>query len=266
MPLNYTLIYLKLIEEIAQDGELNHKEIKQLAQWLNENEEGRKTWPASQFFPLLKDVFEDGKIERHEAEQVGRLIQKVRREWQREHALAGSKLDLGELENLITKFDVEQPKLPVIENQIEVTSRLSELDSSSELDLKYQVDLSKPSCDCSDFKSNRQHLPERHISRCCEHIIQSYSQIRPAEGWPVWLDSFLEAGFRPLPNQSWGIVESEKGNLLVSSADPDWGNVYAEIDGKNAKYSYHVTEKRWAYDNVPDEAETLVKTIEQLTN
>lgn len=271
MPLNYTLIYLKLIEEVAQDGELNHKEIKQLAKWLNDNEDGRKTWPASQFFPLLKDVFADGKIERPEAERVGRLIQKVRREWAREHALAGSKLDQTMLDNLITKFDLGQAKLPVIENQIEVSSSLGEPDllgdseSSSEFDSVYQVDFSTPSCNCPDFKSNRQQLPVGHISRCCEHIIQGYSQVRPNEGWPSWLDSFLEAGFRPLPNQSWAVVESEKGNYLVSSAAPDWGNVYAKIDGEDVKHSYHVSEKRWAYDNVPDDAKTLAETINRLT-
>ena len=42
MDTNYTLVYLKLIEEVAQDGELNHKEIRQLAKWLNDNEEGSR--------------------------------------------------------------------------------------------------------------------------------------------------------------------------------------------------------------------------------
>ena len=264
MKLNYTLIYLKLIEDVAQDGELNHKEIYQLAKWLNDNKAGRKTWPASQFFPLLKDVFEDGKIERHEAERVGRLIQKVRREWAREHALAGSELDPSILANVITKFDNGQPKLPVIDNEIEV-SLPSESTPLSDSAPVYQVDFSAPSCSCHDFKTNRQHLPEGHISRCCQHIIQGYSQIRPDAGWPSWLDSFLEAGFRPLPDQSWAIVESNECNYLVSSADPDWGNVYAKIDGENQKFGYHISEKRWAYDVVPDDAQSLIETIDHLS-
>ena len=271
MKINYTLVYLKLIEEVAQDGELNHKEIHQLAKWLNDNEAGRKTWPASQFFPLLKDVFADGKIERSEAERVGRLIQKVRREWAREHVLTGSKLDKSILDNVITKFDIGQPILPVIENEIEVKSlselgSLGDLQSFNESKTVYQIDFSKPACSCPDFKSHRQQLPIGHISRCCKHIIQGYSQIRPDDGWPSWLDSFLEAGFRPLPNQSWAIVESDKCNYLVSSADPDWGNVYAKIDGENQKYGYHVLEKRWAYDIVPDDALTLIETIHHLTD
>ena len=265
MKINYTLVYLKLIEEVAQDGELNHKEIRQLAKWLNDNEAGRKTWPASQFFPLLKDVFEDGKIERSEAERVGRLIQKVRREWSREHAMSGSKLDQSVLDNVITKFDIGQPKLPVIENEIEVSLPSESVPVSASATV-YQVDFSTPSCSCHDFKSNRQQLPEGHISRCCEHIMQGYSQIRPDDGWPSWLDSLLEAGFRPLPDQSWAIVESDACNFLVSSADPDWGNVYANIDRENQKYSYHILEKRWAYDIVPNDALALIETIDHLTN
>ena len=96
--------------------------------------------------------------------------------------------------------------------------------------------------------------------------MQGYSQVRPEAGWPDWLDSFLEAGFRPLPNQAWAIVESDQVNFLVSSAAPDWGNVYAKIDGENQKYSYHVSEKRWAYDHEPQAAQTLAETIDHLTN
>ena len=242
-------------------------EIYELAKWINENEAGRKTWPASQFLPLLKDVFADGKIEKAEAEQVGRLIQKVRREWAREHAMSGSKLDPSMLDNVITKFDIGQPKLPVIENEIEVKS-LSKLDLYDEPkpEFVYQIDFSAPSCSCDDFKSHRQQLPVGHISRCCKHIIQAYSQIRPDDGWSGWLDSFLEAGFRPLPDQSWAIVESDNCNYLVSSADPVWANVYAKIDADNQKYSYHVLEKRWAYDIVPTDALALVETIDHLSN
>jgi len=203
MDTNYTLVYLKLIEEVAQDGELNHKEIRQLAKWLNENPEGRKSWPASMFFPLLKDVFADGQIERPEAEKVGRLIQRVRREWARENSLCGSKLDLNQLDNLITKFDSSKPILPVIETDA---------------------------------------------------------------GWPSWLDSLLEAGFRPLPNQKWAVAQLGEHNYLASSADPDWGNIYAQVDGEDLKYSYHLTEKRWAYDSVPQDAKSLIATVNELSS
>ena len=92
-----------------------------------------------------------------------------------------------------------------------------------------------------------------------------YSQIRPDDGWPSWLDSLLEAGFRPLPNQKWTVVQLGGRNYLVSSADPNWGNIYAQVDGEDLKYSYHLTEKRWAYDSVPQDAEALIETVCKLS-
>ncbi len=259
MDTNYTLVYLKLIEEVAQDGELNHKEIRQLAKWLNDNEEGRKSWPASLFYALLKDVFDDGKIERPEAEKVGRLIQRVRREWARENSLCGGKLDPSQLVNLITKFDSSEPILPVIDNQFEVAA-------TGAPESAFQVDFSDQSCCCDDFKTNRQHLPVGHISRCCEHIMLGYSQIRPDAGWPNWLDALLETGFRPLPNQQWAVVQVRGCNYLVSSADPDWGNIYAQVDGDALKYSYHLTEKRWSYDRIPQGAEKLIAVVAKISS
>lgn len=90
MKRDYTHEYLQLIEEIAEDGELTYREIYLLAKWLNENKESRQTWPANLFLPLLKDVFSDGKIDKSEALKVARLIQKVRRDWAREHALTNA--------------------------------------------------------------------------------------------------------------------------------------------------------------------------------
>ena len=85
-------------------------------------------------------------------------------------------------------------------------------------------------------------------------------------GGRVGSTRFLEAGFQPLPNQSWAVVESDKGNYLVSSADPDWANVYAQIDDEDKKYGYHVSERRWAYDIVPNDALALIETIDHLSN
>lgn len=75
--------FMKLIDQVAEDGELTFNEIGQLAKWLNANKEGRKLWPASVFIKLLQNVFADGKIDRSEAAEVGKLIQTVRREWSR---------------------------------------------------------------------------------------------------------------------------------------------------------------------------------------
>ncbi len=258
MKLDYTHEYLNLIEEVAEDGELTHNEIYRLAKWLNENKEGRKCWPANQFLTLLKDVFADGKIDKSEAMQVARLIQKVRREWAREHALSGSKPAENTID-CVNRFDDGSPRLPSMPMTLDVAS-------FTEPDVVYQIDLSGPSCTCPDFKSYRQHLPVGHISRCCKHIMQGYSEIRPKSGWPSWLEPFLEAGFRPFPDQEWAVHKVNNCNYLVSSAHPEWGNVYAGIDGDSLKYGYSIFDERWSYGNEPDDAATLARAVCSISN
>ena len=257
--MDYSADYLRLIEEVAEDGELTHKEIFKLAKWLNDNKEGRKTWPASLFLPLLKEVFADGKIEKTEARKVGSLIQKVRREWAREHALSGGRSAKEEVCPAFANFDDGAPQLPRIDMTIRVTS-------FNEPDLVYEVDLADPACSCPDFRSYRNHLSVRHISRCCKHIMQAYSEVRPSTGWPSWLEPFLEAGFRPFPNQNWAVHRSLESNLLVSSASPDWANVYGQIGNKSLKYGYNIHEDRWSYANEPEEAAQLASKIRKLSS
>lgn len=258
MKRDYTNEYLQLIEEIAEDGELTHQEIYLLAKWLNENKEGRKTWPANLFLPILKEVFADGKIDKSEALLVGKLIQKVRRDWAREHALTNAIPAENAIDRAIRFFDDATPRLPSIETVLNIAS-------FNEPDLVYQINLSGPSCSCPDFKKNRHNLPFGHISRCCKHIMQAFSEVRPSNGWPSWLDPFIEAGFRPLPNQEWNVCHSTNRNYLVSSANREWANVYARVGDDGEKYGYNIVEDRWSYGNEPADAVTLTETIQKLS-
>jgi hypothetical protein len=259
MQTNFAVEFLKLIDEIAEDGELSRNEVNQLITWLNNNKDGRRTWPAQEFFSLLKDVTSDGKMDKQEWRQVGRLIQKVRREWAREHAHSDSKSVKEDKVVTTAMFDDANPRLPSIAASIRVASL-------SEPDVDYLVDFSGPSCTCPDFKSKRSKLPVGHLSRCCKHIIEAYSQVRPSKGWPSWLDSFLENGhFRTHPQQEWAVVNCGGSNFLVSSANPEWGNVYAKIDNENLKYGYSINDDRWSYSDEPQDATKLARAIRKLS-
>jgi hypothetical protein len=122
MKRDYRYEYLQLIEEIVEDGELTHQEIYLLAKWLNENKEGRKTWPANLFLPILKEVFADGEIDKLEALQVGRLIQKVRRDWARVHSLNNAIPAENAIDCAIRFFDDAKPRLPSIESVLNIAS------------------------------------------------------------------------------------------------------------------------------------------------
>ncbi len=96
--------------------------------------------------------------------------------------------------------------------------------------------------------------------------MQGYSELRPKDGWPSWLDSFLEAGFRPNPQQDWMVVKCGKSNFLLSSANSEWANAYSKINDDNAKFGYNVSEDRWSYGREPDGAEILTNAIRQMSD
>lgn len=257
--MNSSNAFLDLVEEVAEDGELTYEEIRSLAKWLNENKTGRGDWPANEFYPLLKSAFADGKIERSEAQAIGKLIQKVLREWARQKAEDVSLTNESVVKSAIADFDDTQPKLPSIPIKLLVASLKDE-------DMTYEVDFSGPTCSCPDFKSRRSQFSEGSIPRCCKHIMQGYSELRPAIGWPSWLEPFLETGFRPLPSQKWAVLRCEYFTALVSSASPEWGNVYMLVDGESCKYGYSIDDERWSYGTAPKLANEFVKLIRRLTD
>ena len=48
---------IDFIRQIMADGIVTEDEIINLATYLNQNREGRKSWPGTAVFEVLKDVF-----------------------------------------------------------------------------------------------------------------------------------------------------------------------------------------------------------------
>jgi hypothetical protein len=243
--------FFELLEQIVEDGELTYKEIYEVGKWINANKAARTEWPVSEFYQLLKGIFADGKMERSEAVQVARLIQSVRREWARRKA-SQSAPTVYEL-----AFDPTTPKIPSIPTRLSIPSE-------SDDDVSYEVDFTGPTCDCPDFKAGRAKLPVGHISRCCKHIMEGYSRLRPEDGWPVWFDAFIEQGIRPNPKLQWAVVPVGNFYALVSSPMKGWGNVYIQDDSGNNQFGYNISEDRWSYDTAPQGASKLEAAIKKM--
>lgn len=259
-----SLEFLELLDEVSEDGELTHSEIRSIARWINEHRDGRQYWPATRFLPLLKGVFADGIIDQSEARQVASLIQSVRRDWVRyagsvvRPEYTESSLEPDTSDEAVT-FSPNVARLPAISFALAVPS-----DSSA--DTEYNLDFGNPSCTCPDFRSYRQQLPSGHISRCCKHLMRGYAQIRPEAGWPGWLDPFLEAGFKPLPSQEWDTVQiGEEWFLISSASNTGWANAYATLEGEPVKFGYSTIEDRWAYGKEPPSPHILERAINKLS-
>ena len=79
--MNHQIALINVCKEIVQDGVLTNSEIVGLANWINANPEVRNSWPGKPLVKLLKNVFADNKITKHESRQVGAALQSILRQW-----------------------------------------------------------------------------------------------------------------------------------------------------------------------------------------
>lgn len=60
------------------------------------------------------------------------------------------------------------------------------VNSQSDLNIKYKVNLNKLSCDCLDWKEKRFNYPLNDIRRCCKHIVYEYDKSELYNNLEIW--------------------------------------------------------------------------------
>jgi hypothetical protein len=245
---------IALCERIIEDGELSYDEIYGLAEWLNAHQEACFNWPGNVLVGPLQEAWKDAKITKTEARQLARLIQKICKEWgkkQAEQAFAqAAEIALAAVQVL----DLTQPRLPII-------PFVSRIKSHSEKGKVYEVNLAGPTCTCPDWRNFRHRHPEQHLTRCCKHVFDAFSQFQPPLKWPGWLRSFFELAWTPHPQQQWVVLYVDHDLVLISNAPNGWANIFASDCGPYERYGYSVIERRWSYGIAPPNDRRIEKAV-----
>ncbi len=92
-------------------------------------------------------------------------------------------------------------------------------------------------------------------------MFDAFGQIRPPDGWPGWMGSFLEHGWKPHPQTRWLVSNVNEQYVLISSAPQRWANVFSSVGGSYQRFGYNVDEQRWSYGIEPPDAGVIAKTI-----
>src|SRR4030095_1950615 len=183
-----------------------------------------------------------------------RLIQKICKEWgkrQAQQAFAqASEIAIA----AVQVFDLAQPRLPII-------PFVSTIESHSEKGKVYEVNLAGPTCTCPDWRNFRHRHPEQHLTRCCKHVFDAFSQFEPPQRWPGWLRAFFELAWTPHPQQEWVVLQVDNHLVLISNAPNGWANVFASDQGPYDRYGYSVIENRWAYGIAPPNVRRIEKAV-----
>jgi hypothetical protein len=243
---------ISVCENIIEDGELSGEEIYGLAEWLNNHRDACFHWPGKLLVQPLQDAWADGKVNKTELRAISRVLLRIRKDWaRREKQQTADRMKEFVVATSMT-FDLRNAQLPLIPLVLQIKSH-------SEKGLKYEVDLNQPSCTCPDWLGGRRRIPVGHLTRCCKHVLNAYSQIEPECGWPGWLGAFFSCGWPPHPHQSWSVIESRNSYVLISSPAKEWANVFVEVDGTYDRFGFNVEERRWSYGIAPPDAGLLQK-------
>jgi hypothetical protein len=215
-------------------------ELYGLAEWLNDHREACFHWPGNLLVKPLQEAWADGKLSKTEMRQIGRILIRIRKEWGKLQSQLTVEQATEFASELSGAVDLSVPALPSIPFVFQVRSQ-------TQSGVSYQVDLSRPTCNCLDWSSTRSKLPDLHLSRCCKHVLSAYSLCEPDGGWPSWLGAFLGSLYPPYPQQEWIVLRIGSEWVLASTAPTGWANVYAREDESYERFGYNVREDRWSY-------------------
>jgi hypothetical protein len=245
---------LTLCEAILDDNEVSVEEIRSLGEWLSEHEPARRSWPGEVLASPVQQFLLDGRVNKTELKKISALLRRVQKEgaarWeQKVHQDA-----VASATRAVRELDLSTPQLPSVRVTLQVVSQ-------SERGVVYDVDLTGPSCNCPDWRTNRSALPRGDLTRCCKHTFDAFSRIRPKVGWPGWLDAFLEQGWRAHPQTRWRVLEIAGQQVLASTAPLEWANVFAPSAEGYQRFGFSVVERRWSYGVEPDGAIQIANAI-----
>ena len=245
---------LRLCESILEDGEIDATEIYGLAEWLNNNRDACFNWPGELLVTPLQTIWADGKVTKTELRQIGRLLVQIQREWAKRQTSDALKHAVQLVEQMVANLDLTRPQLPLLPFATRVKSHTHK-------GVVYDVDLSGPTCTCPDWRSYRNGFPEAHLTRCCKHVLDVYSQLEPGAGWPGWFGAFLDHGWTPHPKQDWVVLEGTHNLILTSTAPTGWANVFVDDGSGYDRFGYSTSEQRWAYGIGPGESKGVTAAI-----
>jgi len=253
--------FILLCDSILDDGEVSADEAYGIAEWLNDHEEMARSWPATELIKPLQEVWADGSVNRRELHRLARLLVSIQRQWSaRSQEIPPFSAKDRSLPEFTSPVVSEEPRLPSLNARIQVPS-------STELGVRYDVDLSGPACNCPDWRGRRSRLPTGHLSRCCKHILDAYAQLSRAPEAEDWLLCFIDTGWPANPRTEWKLLTIDDDRILISTpANKGWANVFAKEDATYTRFGYNVEEERWAYGSEPEFALQIIAAIGSFDN
>ena len=145
--------------------------------------------------------------------------------------------------------------------------------SHTKRDTTYKVNIYQMTCTCPDFEKYRSQYTRLDARRMCKHMAQKIDDFCCRNDELVGTDlAVVRTACRHSPPTDYVQVRTRRGKaILAYYKDRDWVNVITvyswpkdAVRYRRYDYGYNLDEKRWAYDEMPEnhvEIEKIVRRI-----
>jgi hypothetical protein len=176
-----------ICDSMLDFGEVTENEAYNLADWLNKHDEACLHWPGEELIRPLQEIWADGKVTRTELRRLTGLIRGIHKEWTKIQFDESMQRAGQQVEELPPKMPPSEPKLP----PIDLTLRIK---SHTQPDVRYDVDLSGPSCTCPDQRHGSPSLQKQPLFRQysalkCSNIVRKVSEKVTLKDFNLSLDA-----------------------------------------------------------------------------
>jgi len=247
---------IDLIRQITSDGRLEHSEVWDLADHLNNNRLARHRWPGSRLWPIIREIFEDNVVTGEEMKMLGIEIAEV------EEICSDitERMNQDKPEFDLSEIRVSPLEVPIIPKSVYAQQR----DKSKKL---YASNLRDHSCSCEDWPEIHEVIPTPGIGRLCIHLIDALREVYddpkvPTEDWPDPVTNliYILNRFR-VPADAllhWQFLEWKKHEAYIAFGAAEWATVFANM-GKDRyeRFGFNLLKRRWSYGAQPPDANLL---------
>jgi len=154
-----------------------------------------------------------------------------------------------------------------------------EVESFSEHERFYSVDLEEQTCTCGNFVEDRlPHVSKDHLGRWCKHLVEVLTECGALDDLDEWQKAMLAPGFGG-PFYAFKVDLPTVLSMVVAiNTNLEWMDVYARTKkagekmtnatGRIKRYGWHVSDHSWSYGEAPagaSELKPILKSFNQLS-
>ena len=237
---------LELIHRLHDAESLTEDDAMELATYLNEREDARRTWPGNMLFDFFVNVYEDGNMRLYELESLALMIQAI--------VIHANGMTAEAAES-------EAPALDAAGVDSD-TILLPPLEAFDEQGFNYlagspEMYFATMQCDCLDWQTVRRKLPPNSPGRLCKHLCRAlYRHVEELPKNAGLLRHLVhcsgQSGRALAPQPGWCLAVPGNDPVIAAWGSGNTCEIYApDENGAPGAFTYNLRERQWSFGRRP---------------